>query len=109
MEPLRAAIDLPASANVESLAVHDEDAGRAFSPVGAGAAQGADIQSLGTAVDGVRTRIAGLSLNLLRLDDLDDLRPRRVRLGVDDIDPRGADAGDDEIPALEEGMARERR
>ena len=79
------------------------------SPSVPAAAERADVDALGPAVHGVRARVAGLSQHLLRLDDLDDRRLGRIGLRVDDIDARRADAGNDQIAALEERMARERR
>ena len=109
MQPLRAAIDLPAAEDVEGLAIHDEDAGRPLGPVLAAAAERADIDAFRPAMDGVRPRVAGLLEDLLGLDDLVDLRLRRIRLGVDDINPRGPDTRDDQVAPLEEGVAGHRR
>ncbi len=38
-------------------------------------------------MDGMQTRITGLLGDLLRLDDLDDLRIFRVGLRIDDVQP----------------------
>jgi hypothetical protein len=59
-------------------------------------------------MDGVRARIARFVKHLLGFDDLVDLRLRRMRVGVDNIDARGAQAGDDEEASPEEGVAGER-
>jgi len=58
---------------------------------------------------GVRARITSLAHDLFRLDGLDQGRRARIGLGIDDIDARRADAGNDEIAALEVHMARQRR
>ena len=105
---LRPAIHFPPADHVERLAIHDEDAGWSVCPIGAAAAQRGDVNSLWSAMDRVRTRIAGFAEDLLRLDDLNDLRFGRARLGVDDVDPRRSDAGDDQIATFKERMARQR-
>lgn len=106
---LRAAIDLPAAEHVEGLAIHDEDAGRAVGAVLARAAERAHVDALGPAMNGVRPRIAGLREDLVGLDDLVDARLRRMRLRVDHVDARRAQAGDDQEAAFEERMAGQRR
>jgi hypothetical protein len=44
--------------------------------------------------------VAGLGRQFVGLDGLDDGGLGRVRLGVDDVDARRAQAGDDEVPAF---------
>ena len=92
VELLRAAIDLPAPENLEGLAVHDEDAGRAFGAVRPAAAERADVDALGAAMHGVRPGVARLSKHLLRLDHLVDLGLVGCGLGIDDVDARRAHA-----------------
>ncbi len=106
---LRAAVDLPAAEHVEGLAIHDEDARRAVGAVLARAAQRAHVDALGSAMHGVRPRIAGLREDFVGLDDLVDARLRRMRLRVDHVDARRAQAGNDQEAALEERMAGQRR
>src|SRR5947209_16340187 len=105
MQVLRTAINFPAPKNLERLAIHDEDAWRAGGAVLAAAAERADIDAFRSAMNRVRPRIAGLLEHLLGLDDLVDLGLRRIGLGVDDINARGADAGDDQVAPLEKGVA----
>ena len=109
VQVLAAAIDFPASEDLERLAVHDEDARRPVGAVLAAAAERTDIDAFRSAMDRMRPRIAGLPEHLLRLDDLVDLRLRRMRLRIDHVDARGADARDDQVAPLEEGVAGERR
>jgi hypothetical protein len=40
-------------------------------------------------------------MQLVGLDHLDELRGERVVLDVDHVDPRGRQAGDHEVPALD--------
>ena len=83
--------------------------GGPFGAVLAAAAERADVDAFRPAMDGMRPRIAGLPEYLLRLDDLVDLRLGRMRLRIHHVDARGADAGNDQIAPLEEGVAGERR
>lgn len=106
---LRAAVDFPAAEHVEGLAVHDEDAGRAVGAVLACAAERADVDAFRAAVDRVRPRVAGLREHFVGLDDLVDARLRRMRLRVDHVDARRAQARNDQEAALEKGVARQRR
>ncbi len=106
---LRATVDLPAAEHVEGFAIHDEDAGRAVGAVLARAAERAHVDALGAAVHGVRARVAGLREDLAGFDDLVDARLRRMRLRVDHVDARRAQARDDQEAALEKRVARERR
>jgi hypothetical protein len=101
---LLTAVHLVAAEDVEGLAIHDEDAGRAVGAILAAAAQRGDIDALGAAMDRVRAGIAGLGEDLLGFDDLVDLGLQRL-LHVDDVDARGPDAGDDQVAPFQEGMA----
>ena len=109
MQRLRTAVDLPPSEHLEGLAVHDEDAGRPVGAILATAAKRADIDAVRAAVNRVRPRVAGLREDFLGLDDFVNFRLRRIRLGIDDINPRRPDARDDEIAPLEEGVPGKRR
>ena len=100
---LRATVHFIAADDVERLAIHDEDARGAVGAVLAAAAQCADINAFGAAVDGVRTGIAGLGEQFLGFDDLVDLGVPRI-LDVDHIDARAADAGDDQVAAFQKGV-----
>jgi hypothetical protein len=93
-EQLRPALDLPATERLEVLVIHQEDAARR-APVRA--AEGGDVDAAGAAMDRVGPCVAGLLGHLLRLDHLDDVRPARVGLGVEDVDSRGAQARDNEV------------
>jgi len=55
-------------------------------------------------MDGVRAGIPGATGDLRGLDDPDDFRVLGVRLGVEDVDTQRAQAGHDQIPALDVGM-----
>ena len=60
-------------------------------------------------MDRMRPRITRLFEDLFRLDNLMDLCLRWMGLGVHHIDTRRADAWNNEIAPLEEGVPRERR
>ena len=109
VQRLRTAIELPPPEDIECLAVHDEDAGRSVGAGFAAAAERADVDAFRPAVDGVGPRVAGLVEDFLRLDDFVNLRFCGVRLGIDDVNPGGADARNDEIATLEECVTGERR
>src|SRR5262249_13060065 len=49
----------------------------------------------------MRTRIARTRAHLLWLNDLDDAWLARIRLGIDDVNPRRAQPSDDEVAAVE--------
>src|SRR3989442_12568540 len=93
-EVLRAAVQLPAAADLEGVVVDDEDAARA---VPGGGAESADVNPIRTAVAGMRAAVAGAVRNFLRLDRLDDARRSRIGFGVDDVDTRRADAAREKV------------
>jgi hypothetical protein len=66
------------------------------------APEGEQEDAAGPTVNGVRPRISGLGGELVGVDLTDYPWVARVRPGVEDIDPRGPDAGNDQVPALEE-------
>ena len=89
---------LPPALDLERARVqHGEAAGA----VAVGVAEHADHDVLARhAVDGVRARQPGRADDLLGLDHLLDPRPPRIVGDVDDVDPRGAEAGDDQMRAV---------
>jgi hypothetical protein len=89
---------LPAALDLERLRVeHGEAAGAV--PVGVAEHRDDDVLA-GHAVHGVRARVARPRDDLLRLDHLLDPRPARVGRDVHDVDPRRAEAGDDQVRAV---------
>src|SRR5690606_6996035 len=97
-ELLRAPLLLPAPLHLERLVVQHEDAARA---VAVRRAQRVHVDAVRPAVHRVRRRVARLLHHLLALDHLHQPRAARVRARVDDEDVRGADAGDDQVAALD--------
>src|SRR5262245_36193811 len=91
---LRTAIKLPAALNLQRLRVHDKCAART---VAVGRAKCTQIDSVRSAVDGMRCRIAGAIPNLLGLYDFDDSRLLRIRFDIKDVDARGVDPRNDQI------------
>src|SRR5437899_749024 len=97
-EILRAAVELPATPNLEGVVVDDEDATWA---VTGGGAEGADVNPIRAAVTGMRAAVAGAVCDFLRLDRLDDPWRAQIGLGIDDVDPGGADTGRQQVSALD--------
>ena len=83
--------------------VEEEDAARAVSVRGA---EPVHINALRAAMHRVRPRIAGAPDDFLGLDDLYDLGRPRIGLGVEHVNARGAQTGDDEIAPLDVRMRR---
>ena len=89
---------LPAALDLERLRVDDREAAGG---VAVGVAEHRDDDVLARhAVRRVRARVAGRAQDLVGLDHLLDPRPQRVVGDVDDVDPRGAEAGDDQVRAV---------
>src|SRR3984893_1541167 len=109
MQVLWSAIDLPAAEDIERLAVHDEHARWPIGAILAAAAERADVYAFRTAMNRVGPRITGLLEDLLWLDDLVNFCLGGIGLRVNDINARGADPGDDQVTALYERVAGERR
>src|SRR5262245_28124695 len=103
------AVDLPATEDVERLAVHDEHARRPVGAILPGATKRAHVDAFRPAMDRVGARVAGLLEHLFRLDDLVNRGLGRIGLGVHDVYPRGTEPGDDQVSSLEERMTSERR
>ena len=101
MEYLRAAIHLPLAQHVERFAVEHEDAA---GTVAVGRAERADVEAFRAAMHRVRARVVRAGEHFLRLDHLGNRRHSRVRLGVDDVNARGAQPGHDQITALDMRM-----
>src|SRR5262249_52082738 len=94
---LRSPIRLPFPHDIEALGIHREDAAR---PIPTGRSQRTPVDTVGPAVDSVGRRVTGTRGEFLRLDHLHDFRVCWVGLGVDDMNPRGADAWNDQVAAL---------
>src|SRR4029450_6701470 len=97
------AVHFPFSEDIKAKVIQQEDSGGAIS---VRRPQGADVNAIGSAVNGVRARIAGACKNLLRWDDLYDEGIARVRLGVQHVDTRRADTGHNKITAVDVWMLR---
>ena len=98
VETRRLAPVLPAAFQLERLRVeHREPAGA----VSVGVAEHRDDDVVARhAVHGVRSRVTRRGDDLLRLDHLLDRRPARIVADVHDMDPRRAEAGDDQVRAV---------
>ena len=95
---LRTALLLPTALEVEGLVVEHED------PAGSAAVHGAervDVDAVGPAMHGMRRAVAGGGLHGVARDGADQLRPARVGLGVDDVDPRRVRPRHHQVAALD--------
>ena len=86
---------LPAALDLERLRVEDGEAAGAV-PLGVAEHRDDDVVS-GHAVNGVRPRVSGRGDDLFRLDHLVDLGPARIVGDIDEVEARGAEAGDDQM------------
>src|SRR5690242_12474695 len=98
---LRPTIDFPAPERLEALVVHDEHATRRLAVL---VAERRHIDAAGPAMHGVRPGVAGFVGELLRLDDLNNLRFARIGFGVENIDAGRAQPRNDQITALDMRM-----
>ncbi len=105
---LLATIHLVLANDLERLAIHDKDAGRAVSAVLATATKAGYVNAFGSAVDRMRTRIARFTEHFLRLYRLVNVGLERV-FYVNHIDARGANTRHDQIAAFKECVSRQRR
>src|ERR1700724_994692 len=92
------AIDFPPTEHIEALVVEQENPAR---PVAVGSAECTYINRVWPAMNRMRTTVASLRRDLLGFDDAHDARIARVRFGVDDVDPRGAQARHDQVAPLD--------
>src|SRR5438270_8365631 len=104
VEILRTALDLPLAQNVKTFRIEDKNPARSFS---SSRSEGTYKNAVRATVDGVRTAVTGARRQYFRFNDLDDLRVARIRLGVNDVDSRRANAGDDQVTPLGMRMRRE--
>jgi hypothetical protein len=95
-EVMVAAIDLPLADDVERVVVEQRHPAGAFLAV---TAKAGNEEAAGAAVHGVRARVAGQLAQFLGSEHLDDLRRRGVFLGVQHVQARGAQPGDDQVLA----------
>ncbi len=102
---LRAAVQFPLAHDVEAVLIHHEDSA---GTVAVGRAEGARVNSLRPAMNRVRRGVAGARRQRFRLNHFDDLRLARIGLGVDDMNARRIDAGNDQIAPLDMRMRRVR-
>src|SRR5882757_1038397 len=103
MQELRAPIHSPLAQDLERFALQHKNTSWA---VAIGRSERADVNSFRPAVDGVWTRIFRARKNFFRLDHFDDFRFSRIRLGVDDMNTRRAQARHNQVPALDMWMRR---
>src|SRR5262249_42653750 len=95
---LVATVGLPGAFDVERVVVNDEHAART---VAVRRAERARVDAVWSAVDGVRTAIAGLARQLVGLDHLDQPWLAWIRLRVQHVDARGAQSGHEQVAPLD--------
>jgi hypothetical protein len=83
--------------------VEQENSARAAA---VGTAHRAYVDRVGATMERMRAAIARARRDFFGLDHFDDLRRARVRLGIDDVDARGAQAGHQQVTALDVRMGR---
>ena len=99
---LRPSVQFPGPDGLEGIVVQQHDAARTIAFRGA---QGADVNRVRPAVNGMGATVAG-PVHLFGLNGLDDPRPLRVGLRVDDVDTAVGQAGNHQVTALQMGMSR---
>jgi hypothetical protein len=104
-ELLAPAVGLPLALDAEVVVVEQEDAAGS---VALRVAERGDVDAVRPAVDRVRAAVAGLARDLLGLDHLDELGRARVVLDVEDVDARRAQAGHQQVAALDVRVRRPR-
>ena len=93
-EVLVAPVGLPLAGHLERVVVEQRHTAGALLAV---PAEAGDEQPAGAAVHGVRPGVAGPLAQLLRPENLGDLRGRGVGLGVEHVQARRAQARDDQV------------
>lgn len=94
-EPLRSAVALPGAQHFEAFVVQQGDAARPVRTVRA--AQAGQEHAVGAAVECVRTRVSGLGGQLLGLDRFDEAGAGGIGVGVEDVQPGGAQSRNDQV------------
>src|SRR4051794_38091949 len=94
---LRATILFPRTLQLECVRIHQENAAGAVSASGS---ECASVNAIWSAMNCVRRGVSSLPDELFGLDHLHNLRLPRVRLRIEDVDPRGSDSRYDQVAAL---------
>jgi hypothetical protein len=97
-EPLRTPLNFPAAENLEGLVIHKKHPAWAVS---CSVAERRKVNAVRPAMHRMWPAISCRLDELFRLDDLVEFRIARIRLGVDDVDARGAEARHDKIAPLD--------
>src|SRR5881397_3488 len=83
MQKLWAAVDFPLTQDLERFAIEQENTARA---VAIRRAEGANVNTFRSTMNGVRTRVIRACKKFLRFEHLNDLCFSRVRFRVDNVD-----------------------
>src|SRR5580704_7419060 len=94
---LRTALDLPPSQWLEGVVIEGKDSARA---IAVGRTESAYVDAVGAAVQSVGTAVAGSVCKRFRLDYFYDLRLLGVGLGVENVNARRTQTGNNQISSL---------
>src|ERR1044071_5156253 len=98
MEKLLAAVHFPLPEDFKRFAIeHENTAGT----IAVGISKRANVNGFRTAMNWVRARIIGARENFFRLDDFYYLWFSRVRLRIDDVNPRGSETWYNQITSFD--------
>src|SRR5881394_330547 len=97
MQKLRTPIHLPLTQNVERFAIEHENASGA---IAIGRAKRANVNAFWSTVNRMRTRIVSPGEDFVRLNHFDYLGFSRIRLCINDVNARRAQARHNQVPAL---------
>src|SRR5262245_13850810 len=92
---------LPLSKHIERFTIEQEDASW---PTSFRRPQSADIDAFRPTMNGMGPGVAGAFHDLFRLDDFDDFGFAWIRFGIDDMNARRAQSGDNQVTPLDVRM-----
>src|SRR5436190_12987539 len=98
MKKLRSAVHFPLAQNLERFTIEHENAARA---VAIGRAERAHVNAFRTTVNRMWTRIISACENFFRLEHFNDLWFSRIGFCIDDVNARRAQAGHNQVTALD--------
>src|SRR5438477_8358084 len=103
MQKLRTPIHLPLTQNVERFAIEHENAARA---IAIGRAERANVNAFWSTVNRMRTRIVSPGKDFVRLNHFDYLGFSWIRLCINDVNARRAQARHNQVTAFDVWMRR---
>src|SRR6185437_9437349 len=100
-EVLWTAFGLPGATDTEVVRVERKDTTR---PLAIWRTERADVDGIGSAVDGVWSAVSRARRHFFRRDDLHQRWLARIGLGVEDVKARGAQAWHEQVTPLHVGV-----